>query len=121
MQVRGLVRSLSLKVSRENLAAREKDVEAPAVVEEEQGEVENAHSEADPQESGSKEEDLSEDSESKGDSSNAQVGDCEEVETVESPAEQTVDESSPCEELCLEKGRNSTADLRCIQCHLQLT
>ena len=116
MQVRGLVRSLSLKVSRENLAAREKDVEAPAVVEEEQGEVENAHSEADPQESGSKEEDLSEDSESKGDSSNAQVGDCEEVET-----EQTVDESSPCEELCLEKGRYSTADLRCIQCHVHLT
>ena len=121
MQVRGLVRSLSLKVSRENLAARENDVETPDVVEEELGEVDNAHSEAEAQELGSKEEDLSKDSESKGDSSKSHVSDCEEVETVESPAEQTVDESSPCEELCLEKGRNSTADLRCIQCHVQLT
>ena len=55
--MKSLVRSLSLKLSRENLAAREKDVETPPIVEEEQSEVENAESDGAPQDIASKEED----------------------------------------------------------------
>ena len=62
------------------------------VVEEEKSEVDKAHSEDDPQELRSKEEDLSE---AKEDTSNAHVGDSEEVETVEPPAERKVTEDPP--------------------------
>ena len=95
--MKSLVRSLSLKLSRENLAAREKDVENPPVLEEEQSEVDNADSEGDPQEFGSKEKDLSE---SKEDSSNSEVEEVEreEEEIVEPPANPPVVDSPPFEE-----------------------
>ena len=91
MQVNSLVRSLSLKLSRENLAAREKDVETPDVVVEEQSDVDNAEQEGDPPEFESEEEDLSE---SREDSSNVEVVvESEEVVTVEPSLEQSVDDS----------------------------
>ena len=95
--MKSLVRSLSLKLSRENLAAREKDVENPPVLEEEPSEVDNADSEGDPQEFGSKEKDLSE---FKEDSSSGEVEEVEreEAEIVEPPADLPVVDSPPFEE-----------------------
>ena len=95
--MKSLVRSLSLKLSRENLAAREKDVDNPPVLEEEQSEVDNAESEGDPQEFASKEEDLSD---SKEDNSNGEVEEVEreEAEKVEPPADLPVVDSPPFEE-----------------------
>ena len=97
MQVKSLVRSLSLKLSRENLAIREKDdVGTPPAVEEEQGETDDAAPECDPQETrvhaGG---DLTDVTEEPPDDREEEF---EEAETVQSPADSGTDNTPRVEE-----------------------
>ena len=100
LQVKSLVRSLSLKLSRENLAVKESDVETPPpLVEEEQIEVDDGGPEVESVKVGSSEEESTEIKKISSNIEEAQVGEGkEEVGAVKTPAQPIVDDAPPCDE-----------------------